>query len=200
MDTTQTTKGTAAMMNDWKEQQAARELAAQTLAAAHPHLIPVSMKNDSLIAATKNIRIELAAHFPGVKFSVHSKRYSGGNSVRVYWIDGPTSKQVESIINAYAAGNFDGMTDSYSYSDDRAWNDAFGSSMYVFAERSYSDKLLCSVIGRIARRLGGLDRQPTVEDYRSGRMYNILQSGGCDLWREVNVALSRHTCAVGVQA
>ncbi|OKO67461.1 hypothetical protein AC629_42700 [Bradyrhizobium sp. NAS80.1] len=40
-----------------------------------------------------------------------SKTYSGGASITVGWIDGPTAKLVESVTGAYAGGGFDGMID-----------------------------------------------------------------------------------------
>lgn len=181
---------------DWQAAQAARNFAAAALVTAHPHLVPVSDKANALVAAGKNIRIELAAAFPGVKFAVRSSRYSGGNSIDVRWVDGPTSGQVDAIINRYQAGSFDGSTDCYNYRGDHAWPDAFGSAKYVHSTREYSDRMVASVMGRVCRWLGGLDRTPTVDDYRTGRLYSINQSGGCEVDREVHRALSRHTyCA-----
>ncbi len=43
---------------------------------------------------TGNIRRELKAKFPGVKFSVRKRSY---DSVSVNWTDGPTEEQVKEI-------------------------------------------------------------------------------------------------------
>jgi hypothetical protein len=110
---------------DWEAKQAVRAAAARALQRAHPRLVPVSDKVDSLVAAAKNIRIELARAFPSIEFKVRSKRFSMGDDIRVSWADGPTSAQVDAIINRYRAGTFDGMTDSYDY-EHSAWTDAFG--------------------------------------------------------------------------
>jgi hypothetical protein len=59
----------------------------------------------------KLIRKALKRHFPGVKFSVKSKTYSGGASIDVDWIDGPTRRQVEAVTGNYRGGRFDGMID-----------------------------------------------------------------------------------------
>lgn len=59
----------------------------------------------------KLIRERLKAEFPGVKFGVRSKTYSGGASIRVEWTDGPTKAQVEAVTGRYAGGRFDGMID-----------------------------------------------------------------------------------------
>lgn len=65
----------------------------------------------SCAETAKLIRVALKKAFPGVKFSVRSHTYSGGASIRVGWTDGPTTKMVEAVTNAYAGGGFDGMID-----------------------------------------------------------------------------------------
>lgn len=63
----------------------------------------------------KLLRRQLAAAFPGIKFSIRGSRYSGGSSTNIDWIDGPTQEQVEAISKAYSGRGFDGMIDmSYS--------------------------------------------------------------------------------------
>jgi len=57
------------------------------------------------------VRRALAAEFPGVKFSVRSKTYSGGASIDVRWVDGPRTKEVDPIAKQYEGGGFDGMID-----------------------------------------------------------------------------------------
>lgn len=164
-------------------------------------LIHTSNKESSLTAAAKNIRIELRAAFPSVKFSVRSERFAGGNSINVFWTDGPTSDQVDAIIGKYQAGSFDGMQDLYIYerSDFRTKH---GEAKYVFPHRMYSDTMVANVLARVCRHLGGLDRELTVEDYRKGRIWNVYTSGGCDVARELTQALQKHTYAVaqGVQS
>lgn len=59
----------------------------------------------------KLVRKALKREFPGVKFSVRSKTYSGGASINVGWTDGPTRKDVEATAGVYAGGDFDGMID-----------------------------------------------------------------------------------------
>lgn len=66
--------------------------------------------------AAKLIRAQLKLHWPKVKFSVRSKTYSGGSSIRVSWQDGPTVKQVDHIVQPFAGGGFDGSIDmAYSF-------------------------------------------------------------------------------------
>lgn len=125
----------------WAAKKTIRAREVEQLAAKFPQLTLVStMNGNGLIAATKNIRTELKAAFPGVKFSVTSSRYSGGDSIRVSWTDGPCADRVEAITKKYQAGSFDGMQDLYTYDDD-AFNDAFGDARYVHTTRSYSPKI-----------------------------------------------------------
>ena len=49
----------------------------------------------------KLIRQALKEAFPGVKFSVRSSTYGGGASITVGWTDGPTSDQVDGILNVF---------------------------------------------------------------------------------------------------
>lgn len=59
----------------------------------------------------KMIRKKLKEKFPGQKFSVRSSSYAGGASIRVGWMDGPTTSSVNDIINAYEGRGFDGSID-----------------------------------------------------------------------------------------
>jgi sorbitol-specific phosphotransferase system component IIBC len=83
--------------------------------------------------AAKLIRKELKESFPGTKFKVKSENYSGGNSIRVYWNLGPTTKEIEAIIDKYQYGHFNGMEDIYEYSNT---NDEIPQVKFVFANRS----------------------------------------------------------------
>jgi len=94
------------------------------------------MKTESAKAA-KMIREALKELFPAVTFSVKSKNYSGGNSVTASWTDGPTTNMVDRAIDRFQSGDFDGMTDSYTYRHDREHSTA----KYVFASRTISKTL-----------------------------------------------------------
>jgi len=110
------------------------------LPSLHPHLIVAKSKpdwNDGRVAA-ENIRRELKKAFPGTKFNVRFRTFSGGDSIDVSWVDGPATPRVNAIIGKYEYGHFDGMTDSYNHrkESERTWGDVFGSSKYVHASRS----------------------------------------------------------------
>ena len=55
----------------------------------------------------------------GVTAKVSSSNYSGGNSVRVLLFNPlpATRQQVEAYTSQFEYGKFDGMTDSYDYSN-----------------------------------------------------------------------------------
>lgn len=52
------------------------------------------------------LRAALAAHFPGVKFSVRAD-----SSLNVTWTDGPSYNQVKEVAGRYSFEGFDGMID-----------------------------------------------------------------------------------------
>jgi hypothetical protein len=88
-------------------------------------------------ACAAAIRAEVKAKFPGVKFSVRSENFSGGDSVNVDWTDGPDYEEVEKIVDSYQAGHFDGMQDMYVYDDDR--EPGKPTAKYTFTNKSWSE-------------------------------------------------------------
>lgn len=98
-------------------------------------------------AAGRNIRTELKRAFPGVKFSVRYDSFSGGDSYDVDWTDGPTTKQVDAIIDKYGNRH----PDPYSYGDywdcvPSVFNNLFGSVGYTSANRRISDEAAAKVM------------------------------------------------------
>lgn len=81
------------------------------------------------------IRAELAKVFPGIKFSVTSSIFSGGNSVRIGWNDGPLTDQVTEVTGKYQYGQFNGMEDIYEYTNSR---DDIPQTKYVMESRNMS--------------------------------------------------------------
>mgnify|MGYP001573907191 CR=1 FL=1 len=59
----------------------------------------------------KLIRSALRADFQGCKFSVRCDRYADGSSVHVSWTDGPTERDVSSLVKPYEGSDFDGSID-----------------------------------------------------------------------------------------
>ena len=109
----------------------------------------------STTETAKIIRQELAKAFPGIKFSVKSKSYSGGSSVSVGWTDGPTPKMVEKVAGQFSGASFDPMIDLKSHHDSE-WNGevvSFGPD-YVNCNRSHSDEFLQKVAVKTAKEWG----------------------------------------------
>lgn len=69
----------------------------------------------SAAETAKIIRGRLTAQFPGIKFYVRSETYSGGASIHITWIDGPSTKAVDRVVKPYEGANFDGMIDLKTY-------------------------------------------------------------------------------------
>lgn len=93
-------------------------------------------KLSSHAAAAKAIREELKKAFPGIKFSVTSDSFSMGDSVHIDWTDGPTTNEVDSIVNKYQYGNFNGMEDMYENTNSR---EDIPQTKYVQTSRNKSD-------------------------------------------------------------
>lgn len=155
--------------------------------------------------AAENIRRELKRAFPGIKFSVRSSVYSGGDSIRIGWTDGPTQAAVETIADKYEAGRFDGMDDSYTYRRglDAIWGEIFGDAQYVFADRSFSDKAIAWALDHIVQSwglpTGGQEISP--EAFKGGRLSSVCPARHCeDFQRLTREALNVDAAAFCSQA
>lgn len=103
----------------------------------------------------KLVRTDLAKAFPGVKFSVRSKSYSGGASITLHYTDGPTAAAVERVAKRYEGATFDGMVDlksnhEHEFNGERVH---FGAD-YIFVNRSYSLPLVEKAIAIVAAKYG----------------------------------------------
>ena len=123
--------------------------------------------------AAKNIRLQLRAAFPGIKFSVRNRDYA---SIDVSWSDGPTNAQVTAVTAAYQAGRFDGMEDIYQ-SATLPWNIVFGGAKYVFTSRETSPALIERAIATVFEQYAGNFADSgivaTADDYRAGKLFAV---------------------------
>ena len=168
-----------------REQRAkAMEEARARLLATFPTLETAGTTDRSgCVLAAANLRTQLKAAFPGVKFRVTSSRYSGGSSVNVRWIDGPLAKDVEAIADCYQEGSFDGMDDSYHYATGEAslWCELFGGARFVSCDREHSDQAIAASLAEVVATYGAPEGQaPTVEDWKQGRLYRATPASHCD--------------------
>ena len=139
---------------------------------------------NALTTAAKNIRKELAAVFPGARFSVTSSRYSGGDSIDIRWTDGPTSKAVEAITGKYSGGSFDGMIDLYT-DEDTPWTAVYGSAKYVHESRDLSPAAVDSARRDVAKEMGIADvgpTTPTPDGWRPRFGWDLQQAARRCLW------------------
>ena len=80
------------------------------------------MKRSMHTRVAQNVREALKEHFPGVKFSVTSAVYAGGNSVYVNYKDEKLKREeVDKITEKFQSGRFDGQSDTYCYYVNRPW-------------------------------------------------------------------------------
>lgn len=115
--------------------------------------------------AAANMRTLLRRAFPGVKFSVKTSKFSGGDSIDVHWTDGPTSAQVDAITDQFSAGSFDGMDDSYTYSHG-AFAELFGDAKYVSSCRALSDAAVSEIMAQL---WPDESTRPSLDDWHHGR-------------------------------
>jgi hypothetical protein len=162
------------------------------------------MKYLSVTETAGMVRKALKESFPGVKFSVRSSSYSGGASIRVGWIDGPNSNQVERVAHVFKGAYFDGMIDykgsTYSMIDGEQVS--FGAD-FIFCNRDYSDASIQRAIDRVYNKYLGNFREhgvekPTVEQYKKGQLHSVqvLWIGAPyhdDVQSLISACLSKHS-------
>ncbi|WP_231489896.1 LPD29 domain-containing protein [Pedobacter sp. Leaf170] len=67
---------------------------------------------------SKTVKKLLTSNFKGIKFSVKSDIFSGGDSVSVKWSFGPTENEVNALIKRFQGGSFNSYEDIYEYNAD----------------------------------------------------------------------------------
>ncbi len=75
---------------------------------------PINTASSEYVTAgetAKLVRKNLAANFPGVKFSVKARSYAGGASIDIKYTGGPRESDVEEVINPFIGSGFDGSID-----------------------------------------------------------------------------------------
>jgi hypothetical protein len=99
----------------------------------------------------KLIRTSLKEAFPTIKFSVRSD----GTAIRVNWVDGPTVRQVDAVVERFAGGGFDGMQD-LAYNTPKLLDGErvqFGGK-YIFTTRETTRAYLERYLRQAARKCG----------------------------------------------
>jgi Large polyvalent protein associated domain 29 len=106
----------------------------------------------------KLLREALKESFPGVKFGVKSKTYSGGASITVRWVDGPSVGQVKTVTETFEGSYFDGMID---YKGSR-YHTVDGEKVdfaadFIFTERELSKAAAEAKVAHFAQSYGRSD-------------------------------------------
>lgn len=119
------------------------------------------------------IRTELKNAFPGIKFRVTSESYTGGSSVRIQYVDGVKRERVERVVCKYEQGRFDGMTDSYDYTNSRS---DIPQVKYIFVEREISDETRAAIMSDFGFEPGTLNEwDADARSYRSEIVFRRFQ-------------------------
>lgn len=147
----------------------------------------------------QDLRSALQRYFPGTKFSVRSKTYSGGASINIRWTDGPQAWEVGAMTDKFQGSDFDGMVDLKTSRRNGRGAD------YVFTHRDTSPDVL-SMCAEKFRALFGWDAKDAAscmgdtflhrmaccwdarsQAWRGSRSYNAGEPlADLDLWSFVN--------------
>jgi hypothetical protein len=132
--------------------------------------------------AATAIKQELKKAFPNTKFSVKSDSFSGGDSVRINWIDGPTTEMVDNIVSKYQYGSFNGMIDMYEYDNS---NPDIPQTKYVQTSRSMKKSTAEVIKQHILDTYSGIvtDNNGNFEDIYQN---NWAAYGAALIYREFN--------------
>lgn len=127
------------------------------------------------------IKKELQTRYPLTLWRVKSAIFAGGDSVDVNYTDGPTSHDVQAILNKYENSSFDAMTDCSNY-----MKPAYGGDGVRFAmeNRHYSKEATAASRARLVSlyHLEGLgDNDPIPDNWRVGGYYCLDQLIGHEL-------------------
>lgn len=89
---------------------------------------------------SRNLRAMLKHEFPGVKFSVRSESYSGGDSCHIEYSDGPAYDKVNKVVSRFDSKTYDGMQELEEYYH-TAFHSVAGDFGYTFLSRNISEAI-----------------------------------------------------------
>jgi hypothetical protein len=126
------------------------------------------MKYITCADTAKLVRAAVKEVFPKIKFGVKSKTYSGGASITISWIDGPTSAQVNAVTSRFSGADFDPMQDlkTNRTSELNGEKVSFGAD-YIFTQRQISARHLRDAILDVCFKFG-IDDIPMVTETGHG--------------------------------
>jgi len=119
-----------------EEERKAQERADYAALVARFDYLPNKGRGLTTAKVAQNLRAALKHEFPGVKFSVRSKTYSGGDNCHVTYTDGPASDKVKKIVDLFEG----------------AFGNDYGYFSYTFLSREISAPLLQQIEEKVAER------------------------------------------------
>ena len=111
-----------------------------------------------------------------VKFSVTTSKYAGGSSIDIHWPDGPTTKQVDAVVQGYAGATFNGMIDLKEYKGANLIDGILVSwgADFVSTHRDLTDDAKSAAREELGAEIAGFEaRQRWVQDQE---VYRLLQA------------------------
>ena len=133
------------------------------------------MKKEKAISshalAAKQIRAELKKEFPSVKFRVIARTFSGGDSIRIEWKNSIPAQQVDNVVNKYAYGKFDGMTDYYDCTNVRS---DISQVKYISIYREITEDIYNIYFDKFKVRNDGWDKLSSIDEASR----NLLEKWG----------------------
>lgn len=107
------------------------------------------------VERAREIRKELKAKFKGVKFSVRTKKYSGGSSISVSWVDFPTVEAVEEITSKYESVRYDEYTGEI----------LSGGNTYIHTYNTWSEEMEANIKENLILKYGEEFYNEHIEGY-----------------------------------
>lgn len=120
----------------------------------------------------KAIRKVLKFNFKGVKFSVVSENFSGGDAVRVHWTDGPTYDSVDDLVRKYQYGSFNSMEDIYEHTNKI---EDIPQAKFIQIQREYSVSTKRACIGEIEMKYGvEIETEESINNFTKKPQLEVL--------------------------
>lgn len=157
----------------------------------------------SCAETAKLVRAALKESFPGVKFSVRSSVYSGGASININYVNGPTAEQVKGVVRVFEGSYFCGMTDykGSNYSSLDGQKVSFGAD-YIFVNRQLTEPVLIGIVVGVCEKYGFDNEVYINESKYSGAFISDIRPNAnsesrgfntCDIRRLIGDAINAYS-------
>lgn len=130
------------------------------------------------------MRKELRGTYPGTRFSVRMSPGTGHGWIDVAWEDGPTTDQVDEVLDPFQSSAFDGMSDTYRAREQTGpiryscCGVLTSRRMSLAAARTVAEVVNGQVQGRPAVAVGASVTGPELSE-QDGQRLDVHAVGGC---------------------